>query len=159
MDILRYVDAPVRTTTRSLTLNPVQAAKVVSVSVPSFGSSHTQTFRHTGKTTTSCSLAIQLAQCRESVLLIVRPPPIRPHLDSPSDGRIQSTDPAHNLSDAFGQKFSKDATKVNGFDNLSAMEIDPTSAIQEMVEQCIRFMLVRVVVLTRSSPRQPTRME
>ncbi|KAK6456831.1 ATPase GET3 [Scheffersomyces xylosifermentans] len=75
-----------------------------------------------GKTTTSSSIAVQLA------------------LTHPNDQFLLiSTDPAHNLSDAFCQKFGKDARKVEGLSNLSCMEIDPEAAMSDLQQQAQQY--------------------
>lgn len=75
-----------------------------------------------GKTTTSSSIAVQLA------------------LAHPNDQFLLiSTDPAHNLSDAFCQKFGKDARAVEGLPNLSCMEIDPDAAMLDLQNQAQQY--------------------
>jgi len=82
-----------------------------------------------GKTTTSCSLATMLS----------RTPIVDEETkqERPRNVLIISTDPAHNLSDAFSQKFTKTPTQVNGIPNLSGMEVDPSSLTGDEMFQSI----------------------
>ncbi|RNF07697.1 anion-transporting ATPase [Trypanosoma rangeli] len=75
-----------------------------------------------GKTTTSCAVATLFAST-----------PIYDEATNTTRPRrvlLISTDPAHNLSDAFSQKFANTPTPVKGMEEtLFAMEVDPTNLI------------------------------
>ena len=68
-----------------------------------------------GKTTISASLSILLSKQGKKVLII-------------------STDPAHNLSDAFNQKIGKQPTIIKGFENLYGIELDPEKDMNNIVK-------------------------
>jgi arsenite-transporting ATPase len=65
-----------------------------------------------GKTTVSSAYAHRCARAGVETLLV-------------------STDPAHSTADVFDQPFDDEPTRVEGYDALSAMEIDPEEAVDE----------------------------
>jgi arsenite-transporting ATPase len=65
-----------------------------------------------GKTTVSSAYAHKCARAGQEVLIV-------------------STDPAHSTADVFDQEFDDDPSEVDGYDSLSAMEIDPEEAVDE----------------------------
>ncbi|MEK4699755.1 arsenical pump-driving ATPase [Solibacillus sp. FSL R7-0668] len=71
-----------------------------------------------GKTSVASSLSIALAAEGKKVLLI-------------------STDPASNLQDIFGQTLKNEPTKINGTDNLYALNLDPEQAAASYKEQMV----------------------
>ncbi|MBG9453805.1 arsenic ABC transporter ATPase [Lysinibacillus sphaericus] len=71
-----------------------------------------------GKTSVACSLSIAIAGEGKKVLLI-------------------STDPASNLQDIFGQLLPNTPTKIEGIDNLFALNLDPEQAAQHYKEKMV----------------------
>jgi len=73
-----------------------------------------------GKTTCSCSLGIKYSE---------------KFLKTNKKVLIVSTDPAHNLSDAFNQQFTDAPLLVDTFENLYCMEYDTKKGIKEAQEE------------------------
>ena len=65
-----------------------------------------------GKTTVSSAYALESATAGLETLLV-------------------STDPAHSTRDVFGQSFDDEPRPVEGYEGLSAMEIDPEREVQD----------------------------
>ncbi|UPM42237.1 ArsA family ATPase [Halocatena salina] len=72
-----------------------------------------------GKTTVASAYALQCSQAGVRTLVV-------------------STDPAHSTSDVFEQEFGDEPTPVEGYEDLSAMEIDPTAEIDEHLQETKR---------------------
>ncbi len=53
---------------------------------------------------------------------------------------LVSTDPAHSTSDVFDQQFDDDGARVEGYDHLWAMEIDPDEEVEEHMMEIKRRM-------------------
>jgi len=74
-----------------------------------------------GKTTVASAHGVQCARAGLATLLV-------------------STDPAHSTSDVFGQSFDDEPTPVEGYDGLSAMELDPDAEVDRHMREIKRAM-------------------
>jgi arsenite-transporting ATPase len=75
-----------------------------------------------GKTTAAAAYALALAESEPSARVLVF-----------------STDPAHSLSDSFGEAVGESKRGVAGAANLDAMEIDPAARFEELKERYRRW--------------------
>lgn len=71
-----------------------------------------------GKTSMACTTGVHLADQGKRTLIV-------------------TTDPAANLSDVFDQEIGHKITKIDGLENLFAMEIDPEQATNEYKERSL----------------------
>lgn len=56
-------------------------------------------------------------------------------IDAGLETLVVSTDPAHSTADVFDQEFGDDPRPVEGYDGLSAMEIDPDREVQDHLSE------------------------
>jgi len=73
----------------------------------------------TGKTSTACSIAVNLADKNKKILLV-------------------STDPASNLQDVFDTQLSNKPKQINGMKNLEVINLDPISSAKEYKDSVIK---------------------